>query len=92
VSIVDAVTAKQPGNVGASPSSPSLPSSSSSDVGMKVAVRNRYLGTWSAGFEVVALHLDGYSIRRTSDGAVLPEVIPFSDVREPWGPPTDGMS
>jgi len=28
-------------------------------VGMKVAVRNRYLGTWSAGFEVVALHLDG---------------------------------
>ncbi|HEY5023585.1 MAG TPA: hypothetical protein VII76_01295 [Acidimicrobiales bacterium] len=63
-----------------------------SEVGMKVAVRNRYLGTWSAGFEVVALHLDGYSIRRTSDGAVLPEVIPFSDVREPWGPPTDGMS
>ena len=56
------------------------------DVGMKVAVRNRYLGTWSAGFEVVALHLDGYSIRRTSDGAVLPQVIPFSDVREPWSP------
>jgi hypothetical protein len=92
VSIVDAVTAKQPGNVGASSSSPSSPSSSSSDVGVKVAVRNRYLGTWSAGFEVVALHLDGYSIRRTSDGAVLPEVIPFSDVREPWDPPTDGMS
>jgi hypothetical protein len=56
------------------------------DVGMNVAVRNRYLGTWSAGFEVVALHLDGYSIRRTSDGAVLPQVIPFSDVREPWAP------
>jgi len=88
VSIVDAVTAKQPGNVGAPPTSPS---SDPSDVGMKVAVRNRYLGTWSAGFEVVALHLDGYSIRRTSDGAVLPEVIPFSDVREPWGPPTSEM-
>jgi hypothetical protein len=40
---------------------------------------------------VVALHLEGYSIRRTSDGAVIPGVIPFSDVREPWGPPNDGM-
>ena len=80
MSIVDAVTAKQSGTV------------TTPDAGMKVAVRNRYLGTWSAGFEVVATHLDGYSIRRISDGAVLPEVIPFSDVREPWGPPTDGMS
>lgn len=75
MSIVDAVTAKQPG------------APTTSDVGMKVAVRNRYLGTWSAGFEVVATHLDGYSLRRTSDGAVLPEIIPFSEVREPWGPP-----
>ena len=83
MSIVDAVTAKQPGAV---------TTSASSDVGMKVAVRNRYLGTWSAGFEVVALHLDGYTLRRTSDGAVLPEVIPFSDVREPWGPPTEATS
>jgi len=60
-------------------------------VGMKVAVRNRYLGTWSAGFEVAALHVDGYSIRRTSDEAVLPEVIAFEDVRQPWGPATVGL-
>jgi len=80
VSVVDAVTPKQPGTA-ATP-----------DVGMKVAVRNRYLGTWSAGFEVMALHLEGYSIRRTSDGAVLPGVIPFSDVREPWGSASDWMS
>jgi hypothetical protein len=79
VSVVDAISPDRPG------------SEPSSDVGMKVAVRNRYLGTWSVGFEVVALHLEGYSIRRTSDGAVIPGVIPFSDVREPWGPPTDGM-
>jgi hypothetical protein len=79
MSIVDAITARQPGAV------------ATSDVGMKVAVRNRYLGTWCAGFEIVALHLDGYSIRRTSDGAVLPQVIPFIDVREPWGPDTDAM-
>jgi hypothetical protein len=56
VSVVDAITANQPGTV------------PTSNVGMKVAVRNRYLGTWSAGFEVVAMHLDGYSIRRTTDG------------------------
>jgi hypothetical protein len=52
-------------------------------VGAKVAVRNRYLGTWSPGFQVVALHVQGCLIRRDSDGAVFPEVIPFEDVREP---------
>jgi hypothetical protein len=60
-------------------------------IGTKVAVRNRYLGTWSAGFEVAALLVDGYSIRRTSDGAVLPAVIPFEDVRAPWGPAPYGL-
>ena len=88
MSVVDAITPKVTSTI-ATAESVSAPAP---EVGMKVAVRNRYLGTWSAGFEVVSLHLDGYSIRRTSDGAVLPEVIPFIDVREPWGPPTDGMS
>jgi hypothetical protein len=77
VSVVDARTQNRPQTV------------PTPDVGMKVAVRNHYLGTWSAGFEVVALHLDGYAIRRTSDGAVLPQVIPFDDVREPWSPAGD---
>ncbi len=88
MSVVDAV----PANVTPTVAPARQVTAEPPEVGMKVAVRNRYLGTWSAGFEVVALHLDGYSIKRTSDGAVLPEVIPFSDVREPWGPPTDGMS
>jgi hypothetical protein len=79
VSIADAITPIHSG-IGSTPG-----------VGMKVAVRNRYLGTWSAGFEVATLHVDGYSIRRTSDGAVLPEVIAFEDVREPWGPDTVGL-
>jgi len=52
-------------------------------IGAKVAVRNRYLGTWSPGFEVVAMHRDGCRIKRTSDGAVLPDLIPFSEVRAP---------
>ena len=58
-------------------------------VGAQVAVRNRYLGTWSPGFEVVAVRHDGYRIRRSSDGAVFGDVIAFGDVREPFGPPAD---
>jgi hypothetical protein len=53
-------------------------------VGARVAVRNRYLGTWSPGFEVVAVHHDGCRVKRTSDGAVLPGLIALSDVREPF--------
>ena len=83
MSVVDAVSPERP-EAARPPDAVQPP-----EVGMKVAVRNRYLGTWSAGFEVVALHLEGYSIRRTSDGAVLPQVIPFSDVREPWSPAAD---
>jgi hypothetical protein len=52
-------------------------------VGARVAVRNRYLRTWSPGFEVVATHMEGCRIKRTSDGAVLPGWIPLCDVREP---------
>jgi hypothetical protein len=65
---------------------PAQPRSAAHRVGAPVAVRNRYLGTWSAGFEVVALHPQGCLIRRASDGSVIPEVIPFDDVREPYGP------
>jgi len=52
------------------------------DVGARVAVRNRYLGTWSVGFEIAAVHGDGCSVTRKSDGTVLPEVIPFRDLRD----------
>ena len=52
-------------------------------VGARVAVRNRYLGSWSPGFEVLAVHAEGCRIKRTSDGAVLPGIIAFGDVRAP---------
>lgn len=52
-------------------------------IGAIVAVRNRYLGTWSPGFEVHAVHAEGCRIKRTSDGAVLPGVIAFRDLRAP---------
>ena len=50
------------------------------EVGTLVTVRNRYLGSWAAGFEVEKLLDDGYILRRVSDGAVLPDVVTFDDV------------
>lgn len=50
-------------------------------VGAAVEVRNRFVGKWCHGFEV-ADHTDGgYKVRRVSDRAVLPEVIPDDEVR-----------
>ncbi len=50
-------------------------------VGMKICVRNRFLGDWSMGFEVAAVTGEGYRIRRVSDGLSFPDVFPFDDVR-----------
>ena len=54
------------------------------DVGTAVDVRNRFIGTWSDGFEVVEHVDDGYRIRRSSDGAILPDVVGGDEVR-PYG-------
>ena len=56
------------------------------EIGRTIAVRTRYLGVWSNGFQV-AEHVDrGCRIRRLSDGSVLPDVFTWSDVRpESWG-------
>jgi len=51
-------------------------------VGTKVTVRNRYLGTWCEGFEVVSLEAHGYRIKRDSDGALITQLIAIDDVRE----------
>ena len=50
-------------------------------VGMKICVRNRFLGDWSMGFEVADVLGDGYRIRRISDGLCFPDVFPLDDVR-----------
>jgi hypothetical protein len=42
--------------------------------GSAVRVRNT-LGSWASGFEVVGIDANGYLLRRTSDGAVLPTSI-----------------
>ena len=51
------------------------------DIGTKVIVRNRYLGTWSGGFVVAGVVEDGYILGRLSDWHVLPDVFPLHDVR-----------
>jgi len=49
--------------------------------GTPVDVRNRFVGSWSHGFEVAERVEGGYRVRRLSDGSVLPDVFPSDDVR-----------
>jgi len=49
--------------------------------GTRVDVRNRFVGSWSRGFEVAERRGDGYRVRRLSDGSVLPDVFAEDDVR-----------
>ena len=50
--------------------------------GTRVEVRNRFDGSWAAGFEL-AEPIDGRSwhVRRLSDGSVLPSPFPHEEVR-----------
>jgi hypothetical protein len=50
-------------------------------VGSHVKVRNRYLGSWTSGFDVIHTTDDGYWLRRDSDAAVLPRLFVADDVR-----------
>ncbi|HEY5026349.1 MAG TPA: hypothetical protein VII76_15340 [Acidimicrobiales bacterium] len=49
--------------------------------GTPVDVRNRFVGSWSHGFEVAERAQGGYRVRRLSDDSVLPDVFPSEDVR-----------
>ena len=51
-------------------------------VGSRVAVRNRYEGSWSKGFAVVGATEDGYRLRRESDQYLLPAAFGADDVRD----------
>ena len=53
------------------------------EIGDAVAVRTRYLESWTAGFEVVEVLDIGYRVRRISDGALVDAVFAFEDVRRP---------
>ena len=49
--------------------------------GDKVEVRSRFNAQWSRGFEVVDVTDNGYRVRRTSDGEILPVEFGEDDVR-----------
>lgn len=51
-------------------------------VGDRVEVYTRFSETWSTGFEIAGVVEGGYELRRLSDGAVLPAMIPGDNVRE----------
>jgi len=51
------------------------------DVGTRVIVRSRYLGTWGGGFMVAGVDGTGYRLGRLSDRTILPDVFPHDDVR-----------
>ena len=53
--------------------------------GARVEVRNRFDGSWSAGFAVEAATGDGCQVRRLSDGSLLPLVFPHHEVRGDHG-------
>ena len=41
-------------------------------LGMNVEVRSRFVGSWTRGFEIVALTEDDVELRRRCDGSLLP--------------------
>jgi hypothetical protein len=49
--------------------------------GTPVDVRNRFVGSWSHGFEVAERVQGGYRVRRLSDDSVLPDIFSTEDVR-----------
>jgi anti-anti-sigma factor len=54
---------------------------SSFGAGDPVEVVTHFTGAWVGGFEVASILADGCSIRRVSDGAVLPTLFGYDDVR-----------
>ena len=49
--------------------------------GTAVDVRNRFVGSWSHGFEIAERVRGGYRVRRLSDDSVLPDVFAGEDIR-----------
>jgi hypothetical protein len=50
-------------------------------IGDPVEVHTKFDQSWCAGFEIAAITDDGYQVRRTSDGELLPNITSQSDLR-----------
>jgi hypothetical protein len=55
------------------------------ELGSVVEVRGGLDRTWSKGFSIAAIVDDGYTIRRRSDGRVLPTTFAAGSVRHARG-------
>ena len=58
-------------------------------VGSRVEVHTRFTDSWASGFEIAEVVDEGYRLRRTSDGSMLPEPTGEADLRpapsfRPW--------
>ena len=51
------------------------------EAGTRVDVRSRFVGAWSRGFVVEEAVAGGYTVRRVSDGSVLPDVFSEEEIR-----------
>lgn len=51
--------------------------------GTAVEVQRRFDHGWARGFSVEQINEDGYTVRRESDGSVLPVTFPAAEVRLP---------
>lgn len=49
--------------------------------GTRVEVRRRFDRAWARGFVIDAADAEGYQLRRSSDGALLPVPFPAAEVR-----------
>jgi hypothetical protein len=50
-------------------------------VGAPVEVHTSFTDSWAAGFEIAEVQEDGFAVRRTSDGALLPHTTSPTDLR-----------
>lgn len=46
-----------------------------------VELFTRFNDSWVAGFEIASLDVNGYQVRRTSDGELLPVITSPTDLR-----------
>jgi hypothetical protein len=50
-------------------------------VGDRVELHTKFNDSWVAGFEIAEVVVNGYVVRRTSDGTMLPDLTGDSDLR-----------
>ena len=50
-------------------------------VGTPVLVRNQFDGAWAPDFQIAIVHSGGCQVRRNRDGALLPKIFAWADLK-----------